>query len=66
LTRRETEVLELLGHGLSNAEIAERLFVTPKTAEHHVGRVLRKLGLRNRSEAAAFATRTGGERFGPE
>jgi DNA-binding NarL/FixJ family response regulator len=64
LTRRESEVLELLGHGLSNAEIAARLYITPKTAEHHVGHVLAKLGLRNRAEAAAYAARAAGERVG--
>lgn len=60
LTRRETEVLHLLGEGLSNAEIAQRLFISPKTAEHHVGRILQKLDLRSRAEAAAFAVRTEG------
>jgi DNA-binding NarL/FixJ family response regulator len=48
-------VLALLGLGLSNREIAERLVITPKTAEHHVGRVLAKLGVRSRAQAAARA-----------
>lgn len=57
LTRRESEVLELLGHGLTNAEIAGRLFISVKTVEHHVGRVLAKLGLRNRAQAVGHAVR---------
>jgi DNA-binding NarL/FixJ family response regulator len=60
LTQREQEVLALLGEGLSNAQIAERLVISPKTAEHHVGRILRKLDLNRRSEAAAYAARSGG------
>ena len=55
LTRREQEVLRLLGDGLSNREIAARLFISPKTAEHHVSRIYRKLGLKTRAEAAAYA-----------
>ena len=58
LTRREAEVLQLIGAGLSNPEIADRLYITRKTVETHVGNLLAKLGLRNRAEAAAFVTRS--------
>ena len=59
LTAREREVSSLVAAGLSNAEIADRLVIAPKTAEHHVGRVLAKLGVRSRAEAAAHAVREG-------
>jgi len=57
LTAREREVLELLGEGLTNAEIAARLYISTKTAGNHVSNVLAKLHLRSRQEAAAFAVR---------
>ena len=57
LTAREREVLGLLAMGMSNARIAQTLVISEKTAGHHVSRILSKLGVRNRAEAAAHAAR---------
>ncbi len=57
LTKRETEVLALLAEGCSNDEIARRLVISRRTAEHHVAHILSKLGLRSRAEAAAYVAR---------
>jgi len=53
LTKREAQILALVSEGLRNATIAERLFVSPKTVDHHVSSILTKLGVSSRAEAAA-------------
>jgi DNA-binding CsgD family transcriptional regulator len=59
LTRREVDVLVLLADGLRNAEIAERLYLSPKTVRHHVSAILGKLGVETRIEAARVASQLG-------
>jgi DNA-binding CsgD family transcriptional regulator/tetratricopeptide (TPR) repeat protein len=55
LTKRESEILALLSEGLRNSAIAKRLFVSTKTVDHHVSRILAKLGVPSRAKAAAMA-----------
>lgn len=62
LTARELEVFHLLAAGLSNVDIADRLFLSPNTVGHHVSAILAKLDARSRSEAAAIGTRMGLDR----
>ena len=55
LTARQMEVLSLLSEGASNAEIAERLFISAKTVDHHVSAILARLDARTRAEAVSIA-----------
>jgi DNA-binding NarL/FixJ family response regulator len=57
LTKRELEVLDLLGEGLRHEDVARRLFISAKTVATHVEHILRKLGVRSRAEAIAVAYR---------
>jgi DNA-binding CsgD family transcriptional regulator len=57
LTTREDQVLQLIADGLSNSQIAARLFISKRTVEHHVGSILAKLGLATRAEVQAYASR---------
>ena len=59
LSRRESEVLRLIAEGLPNAQIAERLFISEKTVKSHVGNILSKLHLADRTQAAVYAWRSG-------
>ncbi len=59
LTQREAEVLSLVAAGLRNAEIAERLYLTPKTVSHHLSAIYAKLGVETRIEAAQAASHLG-------
>jgi DNA-binding NarL/FixJ family response regulator len=56
LTARECEVAALVAQGLSNGQITQELFLSERTIEHHVSKILRKLGLASRAEIAAWAT----------
>jgi DNA-binding NarL/FixJ family response regulator len=59
LTPREREVAQLVAQGLSNGEVAKRLFISTKTASVHVSNILAKLGMSSRVEIAAWAVGTG-------
>ncbi|MFZ1117863.1 MAG: LuxR C-terminal-related transcriptional regulator, partial [Propionibacteriaceae bacterium] len=59
VTEREAEVLGLVGLGLSNREVAERLFLSPRTVEKHVENLAHKLGTSSRSQLVAFAAGIG-------
>ncbi len=59
LTPREREVAALLAEGLTNGELATRLYISPKTASVHVSNILAKLGMTSRAEIAAYAVRSG-------
>jgi DNA-binding NarL/FixJ family response regulator len=57
LTQREAEILALIEEGRRNAEIAERLYLSPRTVAHHISSILAKLGVQSRTEAVREAAR---------
>ncbi|HEV2744011.1 MAG TPA: response regulator transcription factor, partial [Rubrobacter sp.] len=59
LSAREVDVLRLVAAGLTNAEVAGKLFLSPRTVNWHLGSIYRKLGLHSRTEAARFAVEHG-------
>jgi len=59
LTNRQMDVLALMSDGFANAEIAERLFISPKTVDHHVSAILAKLDAHTRGEAVSIALHSG-------
>jgi len=59
LTRREAEVLAMVSQGLTNKEIAKALFISPETVKEHVQRILKKIGVSDRTQAAVWAVRKG-------
>ncbi|WP_406070491.1 response regulator transcription factor [Micromonospora sp. NBC_01638] len=59
LTARETEIVELLAQGLSNAEIADQLFIETSTVESHLGRAMAKIGARDRLQTVVWAYQNG-------
>jgi DNA-binding NarL/FixJ family response regulator len=60
LSGQEKRVLDLIGEGLTNRQIAEQMFLSEKTAKNYVSSLLAKLGMQRRSQAAAFAARMAG------
>lgn len=56
LTDREREILELIGEGLTNRQIGQRLYLAEKTVKNHISRLLAKLGVERRIQAAVIAT----------
>ena len=59
LSAREADLLRLVANGLTNAEVAEKLFLSSRTVDWHLGSIYRKLGLHSRTEAARFASEHG-------
>ena len=66
LTPQERRILELIGEGLTNRQIGERLFLAEKTVKNYISAMFAKLGMERRTQAAAYATRVFGEEHGTE